>query len=359
MSKTPFLKHHQKEALSKMYDGCLLKGNRLYGKTSTALYYYFQSCGGYKETYDFYHPMDKPVDLYIITSAEKRNNGVFETALQEFHLSPHRYVNSLCTMNPNVVLIDSWNNVEKYSEVENAFFIFDGNRVSTGSKWAKAFLKITKSNRWIMMTDCDEERWENYIPVFIANGHYKNKTEFLKEHVVFEQYAPYPRISHYKNETRLRYLRDTLTVDHDIDPYERKEKTMSYYDLDSHIYDTRAEAEAILKKLRDLASYYGCVYMADLAELIGVPAAAYHREFSWTTEALREAGVLWQRTPTKGWIIGFPPAKHVSKLYNKPTDNPLSITIDTNAVDDPDEIMADVFQYIYTIKDRPVNLFIK
>ena len=50
-----------------------------------------------------------------------------------------------------------------------------------------------------------------------------------------------------------------------------------------------------------------------------------------------------------------------SGIFGIPNDHaePIHITIHTNLVSDPDAVIADVFKYVYTIKDRVVNVHIQ
>ena len=70
-TKKPFLADHQKEAVTKMFSGCILNGGVGTGKSRTGLYYYCKQQGG---DMDPYVPMKNPKDLYIITTAKKRDS---------------------------------------------------------------------------------------------------------------------------------------------------------------------------------------------------------------------------------------------------------------------------------------------
>lgn len=211
---------YQLEALDSLQNGSILCGGVGSGKSRTALAYYFKEEGG---EFDPYLPMRiPPRDLYIITTARKRDTGEWEGELSHFLLSTKEENNQFYK---NKVVVDSWNNIGKYKDVENAFFIFDEQRVVGYGAWVKAFLKIAKENDWILLSATPGDRYEDYIPVFIANGFYKNKTEFIREHVVYSQYAKYPKIDHYINTRKLDRLRDLVLVDMD---FERK--TISHHE---------------------------------------------------------------------------------------------------------------------------------
>lgn len=202
---------HQRNALPKMHNGCILCGGVGSGKSRTALSYYFLQNGG-KFDDEMYEPMDDPPqDLYIITTARKRDEHEWEGELIPFLMHPDENLYS------NKIVIDSWNNVKKYQEVENAFFIFDEQRVVGNGAWVKSFLKITKVNKWILLSATPGDTWTDYIPVFIANGFYKNRSEFNREHIVFKSFTNYPVVDRYLNTGRLMRLRDRILVDMKFD----------------------------------------------------------------------------------------------------------------------------------------------
>ena len=204
------LRDYQIEAVNNLSNGKILCGGVGSGKSRTSLAYYFtQNGGGIGKDYK---PMrKKPQDLYIITTARKRDTLEWEEEFGPF----------LITKDPKVayyehkVVVDSWNNIAKYVDAENAFFIFDEQRVVGYGAWTKAFLKIAKKNNWILLSATPGDTWSDYIPVFIANGFYKNKTEFDREHVVYSRYIKY-KIDRYLNTGRLIRLRNNILVDMDF-----------------------------------------------------------------------------------------------------------------------------------------------
>lgn len=211
---------HQINALRKMKNGCILCGGVGSGKSRTAIAYYFLLNGG---KLDPFEPMDdlSSQDLYIITTAKKRDSLDWEGELSQFLLSVHKDV-SIGRVN---IVVDSWNNIKKYQDVESAFFIFDEQRVVGKGAWVKAFLKITKVNSWILLSATPGDTWMDYIPVFIANGFYKNRTDFIRQHVVYRQYAKFPQVDRYLNTGRLIRLRNGILVDMDF-----KRKTISHHE---------------------------------------------------------------------------------------------------------------------------------
>lgn len=182
---------HQKDAVNRLKNGSILNAGVGTGKSRTAIaYYYIKVCEN----------MQKPMDLYIITTARKRDTYEWELELAPFHI---------CGIK---VVIDSWNNIRKYCNVCNSFFIFDEQRVVGWGAWVRAFLQITKKNQWILLTATPGDTWMDYIPVFVANGFYKNKTDFIRQHVVYSRFAKYPKVDRYLNTGRLIKLKESILV---------------------------------------------------------------------------------------------------------------------------------------------------
>ena len=211
MSEKPFLFPYQMDAVKKMRNGCILNGGVGSGKSRTGLYYYFKEQGGSIDP--DYIPMREPKDLYIITTAMKRDTYEWLKELENYKMS----VDPSRSQYKNKVVVDSWQVITKYENVENAFFIFDEDRVTGFGVWVKAFLKIAKNNDWIILSATPGDTWEQYIPVFIANGFYKNKTEFAREHIIYSRFTKYPKIDRYINQGRLIRLRNRILIDMDFD----------------------------------------------------------------------------------------------------------------------------------------------
>lgn len=223
------LRDYQLDAVDRMRNGCILCGGVGSGKSRTALAYYYKEQGGILNE-RFYARMKKPKDLYIITTARKRDTKEWEGEMLPF----------LLTTNPEVsaypgqtVVVDSWNNIAKYIDVKNAFFIFDEQRVVGKGAWVKAFLKITKANNWILLSATPGDKWEDYRPVFIANGFFKNQTEFNNSHIVWNPRVKFPKVDRYINTGRLIRLRDRILVTMDFmrDTVSHHEDIYTSYDM--------------------------------------------------------------------------------------------------------------------------------
>ena len=211
---------YQLDAVKRMKNGCILCGGVGSGKSRTSLAYYYTQCGGKVNT-DKRVPMKHPKDLYIITTARKRDTLEWRGEMIPFQLSDIPERNSY----DNKIVVDSWNNVQKYKDVKNAFFIFDEQRVVGSGAWVKAFINIAKSNEWILLSATPGDTWQDYIPVFIANGFYRNKTEFIREHVVYSRFSKFPKVDRYLNIKKLIKLRDDILVDMDF-----KRQTIAHHE---------------------------------------------------------------------------------------------------------------------------------
>lgn len=225
----PFLYPFQMEAVKKAFNGCVFNGGTGSGKSRTGTYYYFKEQGGWIDE-NGYIPMSNPKDLYIITIAAKRDKHEWEGELIPFQMYPKPELNRY----DNKIVIDSWNNIKKYAEVENAFFIFDEDKICGTGAWAKAFLKIAKNNDWIMLSATAGDTYMDYLTLFIANGFYRNKTDFIRQHVEYDPYCKnFPKIKKYHNTGRLIRLRNKVLIDMDFDrpTVQHHEDVFCQYDI--------------------------------------------------------------------------------------------------------------------------------
>lgn len=248
---------HQQDAISKLRSGSILVGGVGSGKSRTSLAYYITiECEGkidFNNSLEFLK-MEKPKDLYIITTARKRDTFEWSKECSHFLLSTDSNLNAY-----NVkVIIDSWNNIQKYAHIKNSFFIFDEQRVVGNGTWVKSFLKITKNNNWILLSATPGDTWLDYIPVFIANGWYKNRTEFIRRHVVFNNFSKFPKVDHFIETGRLQKLRQEVIVNMH---YQRK--TISHdkqilTDFNKQLYDSIGEKRWNIyenRPIKDIGEY--------------------------------------------------------------------------------------------------------
>ena len=235
---------HQVEALDRIRNGCIVHGGTGSGKSRTSLAYYYTQFGGRIKVIDedwveLVGKMHRPKDLYIITTAQKRDKLEWEGEMTPFLLT----TNPEIAVYDNKVVVDSWNNIKKYKAVTDAFFIFDEQRVVGSGAWVKAFLKIAKANQWILLSATPGDCWSDYIPVFIANGFYRTRTEFKEQHIVMKPFTKFPQIDRYINTGRLIRLRNKILVDMD---FERE--TVQHHEFLFTDYDRTAYREIL--KLR-------------------------------------------------------------------------------------------------------------
>lgn len=227
---------HQRDALERIRNGCILHGGVGSGKSRTSLAYYYQLHGGVIKPIDdewvkLATTMKNPRDLYIITTAKKRDTLEWDGEMTPFKLSTDPEVGYYS----NKIVVDSWNNIGKYKDIRGAFFIFDEQRVVGSGAWVKAFLKIAKFNQWILLSATPGDTWSDYIPVFIANGFYRTRTEFKEQHIIYRPFTKFPQIDHYVNTGRLIRLRDRILIDMDF-----KRDTVQHHDMICTNYDKQA-----------------------------------------------------------------------------------------------------------------------
>lgn len=109
------LRDYQLKAVEQMKNGCILCGGVGSGKSRTSLAYYYIRNEGVLGTNEYIPMNDPPKDLYIITTARKRDTLEWEEELIPFLMSTHDENN----LYSNKVVVDSWNNIKKYAETKN------------------------------------------------------------------------------------------------------------------------------------------------------------------------------------------------------------------------------------------------
>ena len=242
----------QLEAVKKMHNGCILCGDVGSGKSRTSLAYYCMQQNRSGNTIVYEKIRQTVEDLYIITTARKRDTFEWDSELANFRMSTDPENDAF----KHSVVIDSWNNIQKYKDIKGAFFIFDEQRVVGRGEWVKSFLKIAKANHWILLSATPGDKWEDYIPVFVANGFYKNRTQFYDEHVIWDPRVSFPKIRGYFNTNRLIRLRDQVLVkmDDQRTTIPHHEDVFVSYDISAYRELTRTRWNPWLEKPIETAS---------------------------------------------------------------------------------------------------------
>ena len=289
----------QLEAVKKMHNGCILCGDVGSGKSRTSLAYYCMQQNRSGHTIVYEKIRQTVEDLYIITTARKRDTFEWDSELANFRMSTDPENDAF----KHSVVIDSWNNIQKYKDIKGAFFIFDEQRVVGRGAWVKSFLKIAKANHWILLSATPGDKWEDYIPVFVANGFYKNRTQFYDEHVIWDPRVSFPKIRGYFNTNHLIRLRDQVLVQMDDQrtTIPHHEDVFVSYDISAYRELTRTRWNPWLEKPIETASElcyaWRKIVNSDDSRQIAVleiledhPKAIIFYNFDYELEILREIG---------------------------------------------------------------------
>ena len=224
---------HQKLAVDRMKNGCILCGGVGSGKSRTALAYYVKHvCHGSYSRKGSKGPIElrDQIPLFIITTARKRDTLEWESEMSHFLLT---------TAKPSLapVVVDSWNNISKYKEVKNAFFIFDEHHLVGKGSWAKTFLAIAERNQWVVLTATPGDIWMDYWAVFVANGFYRNRTDFIRQHVVYQRFAKFPKVERYIGTRKLERLRSSIIISMDFEKKATRHHSYLKVGYDEELYE--------------------------------------------------------------------------------------------------------------------------
>src|SRR4051812_42252032 len=108
------LADHQVEAIAKLRTGSVLVGGVGSGKSIASLAYFTA--------------IDPTRRIVVITTAKKRDSGEWWADAMKMSLR-------------NELTVDSWNNLAKYTDLSNVFFIFDEQRIVGNGAWVDRFLE--------------------------------------------------------------------------------------------------------------------------------------------------------------------------------------------------------------------------
>lgn len=210
---------HQEEALGLLQSGKVLVGGVGSGKSRVGASWALSQADESK--------------IIVITTARKRDSLEWGGEFAVFGADL------------NKLTIDSWNNIRKYQSLCDHVFIFDEQRVVGSGAWVKSFLKIVKHNQWILLSATPGDVWLDYVPLFIANGYYKNRTEFIERHVVWDRFAKYPKVKMYRDQGLLEARRRKILIPMPAERHTRRNRSYILMSYDRKRYET------IAKKRRD------------------------------------------------------------------------------------------------------------
>ena len=226
----------QIQAVRQLQNGSILAGGVGSGKTLTSLAWYLTSVCNAASFEKGGSLAKKKVEgsptLYVITTAKKRDSLEWEEEAARLGLS----TDPACSFTGSSIVVDSWNNIGKSSDREHAVFFFDEQRASGSGRWVKEFLKITKKNTWLLLSATPGDVWMDYLPVFMAHGFFRTRTEFMEDHVIFDRFAKYPKVKRYIGEAKLQRLRRSILVEMPVERHTTRERETVYCDYDRDLY---------------------------------------------------------------------------------------------------------------------------
>lgn len=226
----------QIQAVRQLQNGSILAGGVGSGKTLTSLAWYLTSvcnAASFKEGGSLIKKKVKgSPTLYVITTAKKRDSLEWEEEAARLGLS----TDPACSFTGSSIVVDSWNNIGKYSDREHAVFFFDEQRASGSGRWVKEFLKITRKNTWLLLSATPGDVWMDYLPVFMAHGFFRTRTEFMEDHVIFDRFAKYPKVKRYIGEAKLQRLCRSILVEMPVERHTTRERETVYCDYDRDLY---------------------------------------------------------------------------------------------------------------------------
>ena len=289
---------HQQEAVDKLENGKVLWGDVGVGKSITGMaYWWTKVCGGVLNDLS---SMRTPTDLIIITTAKKRDSGDWQMDGAKFGLSDMRELST----DGLGFTVDSWNNIERYLDVEGAFFIFDEQRIVGSGKWSQHFIEIAKHNQFILLSATPGDTWLDYIPLFVANGWYKNRTAFKREHVVYASWSKFPKVERYTGLNKLVRYKNRLLVEMPFERHTVRDEIILPCEYDRalyekvlkqrwHVYEERPlrDAAELFSVLRKVVNSAGSRVASVAGLLRKHPKLIVFYNFDYELDILRETRV--------------------------------------------------------------------
>lgn len=203
---------HQEEALRLLHSGQVLVGGVGSGKSRVGASWALSQADESK--------------IIVITTARKRDSFEWEGEFTALGADFEK------------VTIESWNNVARFADYRGHVYIFDEQRVVGAGAWVKSFLKITKNNSWILLSATPGDTWLDYVPLFIANGFYKNRTQFSEQHIIWDRFSKYPKVKKYVGVGLLEARRRKIIVPMPAERHTRRNRKDIWVSFDRDQYNT-------------------------------------------------------------------------------------------------------------------------
>lgn len=202
---------HQEEALGLLQSGKVLVGGVGSGKSRVGASWALSQADESK--------------IIVITTARKRDSLEWEGEFAALGADFEK------------VTIESWNNISRFDSNSGLVYIFDEQRIVGNGAWVQSFLKIAKNNSWILLSATPGDVWLDYVPLFIANGYYKNRTEFAERHIVWDRFAKYPKVKRYLDTGLLEARRRKILVPMPAERHTRRNRSYISMEYDKEMYE--------------------------------------------------------------------------------------------------------------------------
>lgn len=196
--KNSILYNFQKKLLNEIKPSFIIAADTGTGKTMMAIHHYLR------------HSKGEP--LLIVVPPQKKLEGGWD---REIDLIERKYgVNIEYDTLSYGVLAKRWN------EYKGWFVVFDECHYikNPTSQRGKAGIELTKisTNFLLLSATPSSNGWGDAIAYMIMFGHYKNKTQFLREHAIYEDkyFGPRPIkvVANYKDQDKLKQIYQSFSI---------------------------------------------------------------------------------------------------------------------------------------------------